>query len=232
MSLFRPKSRVNAKLAHLVNQHDEIVAQHLGERFVDLGRVGLTAERVAKLTLDHAERRFDVAPLAVVGQELVAAVHEVPVGLCPRAAAPAARSVRAGARARGLEGDERRATDASDGFGVADAAVGLVSRHVSDGEGTRGRFDKRGQVRRVMGITPMNLNSGDDVRLDAAHDVRLDPRVLTARRAVLVIEPQFKSAGCKARRAYGEINLNGLERRAALGDQRAGWASVRHSQGR
>src|SRR3990170_5056898 len=99
MSLFRPKSRVNPELVHLVDQHNEIMAEHLGERFVDLSRVALAPQRVAKLPLNHAERALDVRPLVVVGEEVLAPVEEVAERFGPRATPPATGPVCALARA-------------------------------------------------------------------------------------------------------------------------------------
>lgn len=72
-----PKYWCNPKFIHLVNQNHRIVAQHLCQCLVDLGRGRFASERVAKLPLDHAERGLRVAPFVVVGEEFVAAVEEV-----------------------------------------------------------------------------------------------------------------------------------------------------------
>ena len=48
-----PEHGVNPKLVQLVDQDHEVVADELGQRFVDLGRLGLAAERVAEFPLDQ-----------------------------------------------------------------------------------------------------------------------------------------------------------------------------------
>ena len=60
LSRLLPECRLNPQLIHTLNQAAEIVRQHLAQGFVDLRCAGLAAKAVAKLCLDHAERRFDV----------------------------------------------------------------------------------------------------------------------------------------------------------------------------
>src|SRR5438093_4281955 len=213
MILARPKNRGDAQLVHLVDQDHEVMAQHLGQRLVDLGGLALAPERVAKLPLDHAERGLDVRSLVVVGQELVAAVHEIAEHLFPGPEPAAPGGVR-------LERDERLTADPRDSVGVANAAVRLVGGYLTDGEILGGGVHERGQLLGVGRVLVVNLDGRRHVRLDAAHDVRLHPRMLTADAAVLVIEPGFKAASGEARGVDGEINLNSRKRAAALCDQR------------
>lgn len=78
MTRIRPKNRVNSKLVHLVDQDDEVVAEHLSQCLVDLGPVmsrNILAELdakagiycaarqerdVAATELDKCRRRIDV----------------------------------------------------------------------------------------------------------------------------------------------------------------------------
>lgn len=171
-----------------MNEHHEVVAEHLGERFVDLGRLGLAAKRMTKLPLDHAKRRLDVAALVVVRNEIFTAIHEVAEHLAPRAAA-ARPAVPALAGVRALERDERRPGVAGDGVSVHHGPVSLVCRDFTDWEGPRRGVDQSGKLRAVVCVGAMNLDSRHHVSLDAAHEVHLDPCVLPTWRAVLVIEP-------------------------------------------
>ena len=66
MSRFCPKNGGDPKLVALVDQDHEVMAEHLAQRFVLHGRVRLGAHGIAKLPLDHAERRLDVGTLVVV----------------------------------------------------------------------------------------------------------------------------------------------------------------------
>ena len=47
----RPKRRINPKRVHLVNEHHEVVTEHLCQRLIDLDRLGFAPERIAKLRL-------------------------------------------------------------------------------------------------------------------------------------------------------------------------------------
>jgi hypothetical protein len=84
-----PERRLNPKFVHLVNQHDEVVAEHLAHRLVRHGRIGLAAHEIAKFPFDHRERGLDVAPLVVVREEFHAPREEEAERLAPRAARPA-----------------------------------------------------------------------------------------------------------------------------------------------
>jgi hypothetical protein len=72
-----PEHWVNAEFVHFVDEHYEVMTEHLTQRFVDHRHVGLTAKRVAKFTLHHRERGFHVAAPVVVLQELIVPEHEV-----------------------------------------------------------------------------------------------------------------------------------------------------------
>jgi len=45
------------------------MSQDFAERLIDLRCLGFASKAVAKLCLDHAERRFDVAPFVVLLEE-------------------------------------------------------------------------------------------------------------------------------------------------------------------
>jgi len=53
------------------------MTENFAECFVDHGHIGLASQTVSKLPLHHAERGFNVAPLVVVGKEILLAEHEV-----------------------------------------------------------------------------------------------------------------------------------------------------------
>jgi len=59
-----------------MNQDPEVMAEDLRQGLDDHRGIRLAPQIVAELSLDHAERGLDVAPLVVVRQELLAAEHE------------------------------------------------------------------------------------------------------------------------------------------------------------
>ncbi|MGI8918163.1 MAG: hypothetical protein ACR2H6_06130 [Pyrinomonadaceae bacterium] len=67
---------------------------HLTKSLIDLRGFGLAAQRVAKLCLDHAERRFDVASLVVALHEPFRVVSEQVKHLFQMAGRPAQRPSR------------------------------------------------------------------------------------------------------------------------------------------
>src|SRR5262245_22562203 len=56
----RGKQGRSARLVYLVNEADDVMAQHLEQQLVALRHGRLAADDVAKLALHRGERRFDV----------------------------------------------------------------------------------------------------------------------------------------------------------------------------
>jgi len=163
-----PQNRV-AQFVHFVNQDNEIMAEHLAQRFVDHRHVRLTAKPVSKLALYHGERRFNIAPLVVVLQELRPLELEVVIHLLPRSTAVAAMM-------RG-EGNEWRSTNLSNRVRVALAGVSLVGGDFGHLEISGGSFNHRWEQRRIIGVPVVNLYSGNDICFGATYDVALYPVV-------------------------------------------------------
>lgn len=57
--LVRPENRVDTKFVHLVDEHGQIMTEHLTKCFVGHRNVGLAAKRVSKFPFHHRER-FDI----------------------------------------------------------------------------------------------------------------------------------------------------------------------------
>ena len=57
-----------------LNDTADVVAQNLSQNFVLHGRVGLASDRVPKLSLNHAERAFDIRAKMVSLQERLSMV--------------------------------------------------------------------------------------------------------------------------------------------------------------
>ncbi len=74
---FRPEFRLDSELVHFLNQHADIVAEDFADHFVLHRHVRLAANVVAELGFQHAERALDVAPLVVMGKEIVLTKSEV-----------------------------------------------------------------------------------------------------------------------------------------------------------
>src|SRR5437764_162562 len=63
---------LDSQLVHRLNDHAEIMTQHLAECFVDLRGFGFTSQPFPKLCLNHRKGCFDVRPLVIVHQEFFA----------------------------------------------------------------------------------------------------------------------------------------------------------------
>ena len=68
---FAPKRRLDIQFVHRLDQAADIVTYELAKNFVLHGNVRLAPHAVFELRLDHAERRFHVAPLVVMGLEFL-----------------------------------------------------------------------------------------------------------------------------------------------------------------
>lgn len=189
------------------------MTENFAERFVDHRNIGLAAQRVSELPLNHAERGFYIGTLVIVGQKFFASELEVVIH-------PAPRSTAIARRAR-CERDERHPPGNLDHRSILLAGVCLVCRNLANREVRTSRLQQWSKLFAV-GCRPfVNLYRRYDVRLDSAHEVTFNPIVLLDFFAVLVIEPANEARRGKARRIYSEVSFDRLERQAALGDERA-----------
>jgi len=188
------------------------MTEHLAQRLVDHRHVGLTPKAISKLPLHHTESGLHIATLVVVLQELIALEHEVVVHLAPRSTPIAS--------VMGREGDERNGSNAGDSLRVFPSCIALISRNLRDAKVVCRRIDHCRQQRRVVRMAVVNLDSRDDVGLDSAHEMALDPIVLFPNLPVLVVKPAGETRRCKAGRIHRKINLYRLERQTALRDER------------
>ena len=56
LGLAVPEHRVDAEFVHFVDEHHQIMTEHLAKRFVDHRGVGLTAQRVSEFSLHQIGR--------------------------------------------------------------------------------------------------------------------------------------------------------------------------------
>lgn len=145
------------------------MTQHFAQDLIDLSRRGSGAERVAKLRLNHAERRFGLISLPVVFQEgSLIGVVEMPHAL-PQAIL---LTLNAWNRASAfLEGDIWDSTCCSDRAQVSFAAIGFVAGHLFKIEMLGGGFHKRRQVRSISRMRRCDFDTCNNVGFDAAHKV-------------------------------------------------------------
>ena len=61
----------DVQLIHALNDHADVMTEHLAQCFVDLRSRGLPPQPLAKLRLDHTESRLDVAAFVIVGEKLI-----------------------------------------------------------------------------------------------------------------------------------------------------------------
>ena len=60
-----------------LDQHIQIVTEHLAQHLINLPDVTLTAHRVAEFALNHREGRLNVRPPMVVLEKFLPIIHEV-----------------------------------------------------------------------------------------------------------------------------------------------------------
>ena len=59
------KGRLNPQFMNRLNQHAEVMAEHLTEDLIELPDIAFTPYRIPKLGLDHTKGRLDVRPLVI-----------------------------------------------------------------------------------------------------------------------------------------------------------------------
>ena len=129
-----PERSVNPKFKERADEAAEVVTQDLRENLVDLRRRRLGANAGSKLGLDHMEGGFDIRPLVIVREELLAMVGEelvhsspqFPTALRDAGIAPLAPIPASGVVVR-LEGYQRKRPSLNNSVEVGVADVALVS---------------------------------------------------------------------------------------------------------
>ena len=72
-----PKRWLNPQFIHGLDEAANIMIENLAQHLVRHRHVGFAAHVIAKLRLDHRERRLDIRPLVIVPHELLAVKGEV-----------------------------------------------------------------------------------------------------------------------------------------------------------
>lgn len=92
--MIAPTFRPGTKLMHRPHGGAEVVALHLRKRLVEVGCLGLGAERVTKLAPGSAERILTVAALVSVQGEVLRVVAEGGTPFCAPTCIPGPRDGR------------------------------------------------------------------------------------------------------------------------------------------
>lgn len=194
-----------------MNDAYNVVADDFRQDFVHHGPVRLAAQEVAKLPLNHGVCGLDITPFVVVRQELFAAEGEVVEHLGPQTASSPGMVA--------LEEDEGSTARRVNGREVLDTRVCLVRREVADGEVFFRSVDHLRQLYGIGRVLVLDDDGRYDVGFDAACQVDLDPTVLAASDAVLVIVPRLETASCEARRIASKVHFHGTQRQTAFRDE-------------
>jgi hypothetical protein len=208
-----PEGRLKPKLVHALDEDADVMAEHLAQDLVDLGGWVLGPNRTPELCLYHGEGGLHVRPLVIMLQEgltveVVVVPHPVPQAVVAGRWASHPPGV-------ALEGNVGRSARSLDCVKVAPAGIGLVRRHLVDGECLGGLVQQGDKLDGVGRLTGCRLDAGDDVGLDPAHDVGFHKRLLAAV-AVLVVEPSGICLGGEAGGVNGEVGLYRPQRAGAL----------------
>jgi hypothetical protein len=203
-----PKNGIDAEFVHFVNEDYQVMTQNLAQRFIDHRHIGLAAQGVAELPLHHRKGRFDIRPLVIVGKEILPVEHEVVVHVPPHT--PAVSLVMVSKRDVGSRAQNRN------GVRVHAAGVSLVSGDFGDSEVLSRRVQQWGQHRGVSRMAFVNLDCGDDIGFDSAHEMALDPIVLLPNLSVLMVKPASESGRSKPAGIYRKIDFHRFQRQAAF----------------
>lgn len=140
------------------------MTKNLTQSFVDLHDFGLASQTVAKLRLDHAKRRFNVAALVVLLEEPLLVKRKVMEQLPPKggfgvpSCAGAGRSIWSDSPCQvwfavALKRDIRHAVMVYNRFQIICRQVRLISTYFLNGEILRRGIDKRFEVFDVRRIS-------------------------------------------------------------------------------
>lgn len=187
------------------------MTEHLAKRLVDHRGVGLASQAVSELALHHAEGGFDVRPFMVMRDKFIPTKHEVVKHLLP---CPAYRT-----RSVGFESDKRSTSGFHNCLGILAAEISLVCRDLRDLEIPGSGLNHRREKGIVVGPSIANLNCGHDVGFDTAHQMTLDPFMLSPLLAVFHVKPANEAGRSEARGIYGEIGFYRFEGKAAPRNQ-------------
>ena len=194
-----------------LNDTADVMAQNLSQNFVLHGRVGLASDRVPKLSLNHAERAFDIRAKMVSLQERLSMVVVAVEHLRPQTTSGVSRIA--------LEGDQGAGPYSINRFQVVLRGISKISRYFRDIEVGGCVIEKGWEHGAIICIWPVDLNRRDDVGSHTTHDVGLNPSPLDSFFAVLVVEPTVKSRRGETGRVTGKTCLPGLQGQTALGDK-------------
>ncbi len=184
------------------------MTKHFAQNLVDLSSRSLSPNRTAELSLYHREGGFDIRPLMVMLQEdipveVVEVPHPLPETIKTVITLTALRIV--------FEGYIRRSVYCHYSVKVLFAGVCLISRHFTDGKHFSCRLYQWGKLRSVSRFGWGCLNTGNDMSLDTADKMRLNPSLPTAFLSPLVVEPSGINTGGEAGGVNGEVCLDHLQ---------------------
>jgi hypothetical protein len=165
-----PELRLDAELIDGLDDAAEVMAEHLAKHFVGLRDGRLASQPLAKLSLNHGERSLHVRAFVVVLHEILLVVLIPKKEPLPHRAAASVRRRRVLAK-----GDVRRAAVDENKVQVLLGGIGFVRGHLADLKVPRGRLNERPELRAIARVRVANFNRGDDVRVDARHQVNLHP---------------------------------------------------------
>jgi len=178
--------------------------ENLQQNLVDLSSLRLRPNGVSELPFHHAERSFDIRTTVVVSVERFLIQDEIGVKALPHWRTFA-----------GSVAFERNVWMGSVRFNVSQIGIReirFVGADFSHIEPFGGVVQQSGQHRRVVDIAGSDFNGYDDIRLDATHDVGLEPPSLRFFFAPLVVKPAIEPASRKPRAIGGELRFNRAKR--------------------
>ena len=118
-----------------------------------------------------------------------------------------------------LERNERRCVNGLDRCQVLVAQVRLVRRDFGHVKVPGGLLQERHEVGGIVSFPSAHIDAGDNMRVDSAHQMHLDPLAVVDVSPVLFVVPADEAGRGETARVNGELSLHGFEREAAYGDQ-------------
>jgi hypothetical protein len=215
--LFRfgsPKSRLKPQFIDTLDKAVDIMTKYLAQDLVHLSDGGFSPNRSSKLGFYHTERGFDVRPLVVMKHEaipveLIVAPHLIPQPIKPMMMVSHASRIH-------LERDIGCTTYRLNGMEISSVTVSLVSRDFVNVECLGSLGYQRRELQCVSRLIRSSLNTRNNMGFDTAHKVNLNPILMAAFLAPLMVKPASISASREARGVNSEVSLYRLQRACAL----------------
>ena len=185
------------------------MAKNLTKDFVDLSNRGFCSNHCSEFYLNHGVSSFNVRPLVIMSEEIipievVVMPHSIPETVKPILFVPNAISSI-------LERNVRSGVQCLYCMKVTATGICLVSRYFVNGEGLSSYIYQLGKLGSISRFSWGYFNSGDNVSLNTAHQMSLNPLSFASDLTPLMVEPSVITGGSEAGGINSKVSFYGFQ---------------------